>query len=313
MPAAGPRVAIVIVNYESYPELHECLASLAEEAARGRRVVVVDHVSRDAAADVVDRDFPYVRLLRVPANEGFAAGVNRGARESDEPYLLLVNPDSIVDPGLVDGLVQWLSAHPDVAVVGPRLLNADGTIQASARRFPGFTTAVAGRSSWLTRVLPRNPLTRLNLPALEAPPDAPIDVDWVSGACMLVRREAFEAVGGMDEGFFLYWEDADFCRRVKTAGWRTVYLPQITSMHIGGRSSIHAADASLAAFHRSAYRLFAKHASAPARLLSPLVYLGLRARLLFVRRLVRASERRERATRAERAGGAASEGACRGD
>ena len=95
----------------------------------------------------------------------------------------------------------------------------------------------------------------------------------------------------MDEGFFLYWEDADFCRRLKAAGWRTVYLPDVTSMHIGGRSSMHAADASLAAFHRSAYRLFCKHSSAPVRPFAPLVYLALRVRLMFIRRIVRAKRR----------------------
>ena len=283
-----PGATIVIVNYESYPELRNCLASLGPESVAGHEIVVVDHVSREPAADAIAREFPEVRLLRVPANEGFAAGVNRGARESHRPYLLLVNPDSVVDAGLVDALTDWISRHEDVGVVGPRLLNADGSVQGSARKFPDFTTAVAGRSSWLTKVLPGNPLSKRNLPAIDAPPDAPIDVDWISGACMLIRRDAFDRVGGMDEGFFLYWEDADFCRRLKEAGWRTVYLPQITSMHIGGRSSMHAADASLAAFHRSAYRLFVKHASAPARLLSPLVYVALRARFFVIRRLVRA-------------------------
>ena len=118
-----------------------------------------------------------------------------------------------------------------------------------------------------------------------------MDVDWISGACMMIRRTAFEQVAGMDEGFFLYWEDADFCRRLKQAGWRTVYLPDVTSMHIGGRSSMHASDPSLVAFHRSAYRLFCKHASAPARTFAPLVYLALRARLMFIRRIVRAQRR----------------------
>jgi GT2 family glycosyltransferase len=288
---AAAHVTIVIVNYESYPELRNCLASLAADAAAGHEIVVVDHVSREGAADALSQEFPFVRLLRVPANEGFAAGVNRGARGARTPFLLLLNPDSLVDPGLVDRLCAWMDDKPDVGVVGPRLLNTDGSVQGSARRFPDFTTALAGRSSWLTKVLPRNPLSRRNLPAAEAVPGHPMDVDWISGACMLIRRSAFEQVAGMDEGFFLYWEDADFCRRLKQAGWRTVYLPDVTSMHIGGRSSMHAADASLAAFHRSAYRFFCKHSSAPVRTFAPLVYLALRARLMFVRRIVRAKRR----------------------
>ena len=113
------------------------------------------------------------------------------------------------------------------------------------------------------------------------------EVDWVSGACMLVRRSAFEAVGGMDEGFFLYWEDADFCHRLKQAGYRTIYCPDAVATHIGGRSSRHAADASLEAFHRSALRLYRKHASPAGQLLVPLVSAGLRLRLAFMKRLVR--------------------------
>jgi GT2 family glycosyltransferase len=111
-------------------------------------------------------------------------------------------------------------------------------------------------------------------------------VDWVSGACLCVRRDAFEAAGGLDEGFFLYWEDADFCRRLKHAGWRTVYVPMAGAVHVGGRSSRHAADASLEAFHRSAFRLYRKHAGRGAQLLAPLVYAGLRMRLAFMKRLV---------------------------
>ena len=281
-------MAIVIVNYETYPELRNCLASLETEAQIGQEIVVVDHVSRQPAADELVREFPYIQLLRVPTNHGFAAGVNHGARTSHGTYLLLLNPDSIVEAGLVGRLADWMDAHPEVGAVGPRILNDDGTVQASARKFPDLTAALAGRSSWLTKVLPHNPLSRRNLPALGADPTRPMPVDWVSGACMMIRRSAFEQIGGMDEGFFLYWEDADFCRRLGQAGWRVMYLPTVSTQHIGSRSSMHAADASLVAFHRSAYRLFRKHASGPSRLLAPLVFVGLQVRLAFVRRLVRA-------------------------
>jgi GT2 family glycosyltransferase len=180
-----------------------------------------------------------------------------------------------------------LDRHPDVGVVGPRITNLDGTVQASARRFPDFTTAIAGRSSWLTRVLPRNPLSRHNLPALDVQSGEPVDVDWVSGACMMVRRAAFDQVGGMDEGFFLYWEDADFCRRLEDAGWRTTYWPAVSVLHAGAGSSRYAIDASLVAFHQSACRLYRKHARGPARLLTPFVRVALRIRLALMRRIVR--------------------------
>ena len=279
------RVAVVIVNYQSYDELHACLASV-DQLCGPVSVVVVDHASDQAAADDLQRRFPCISLIRKTGNDGFAVGVNRGVRATASPFLLFLNPDCVLEPKACCQLADWLESHPQVGAAGPRIRNADGTIQPSARKFPDFTTAIAGRSSWLTRVLPHNPLSNWNLPAREDEV-SPVDVDWVSGACMLVRREAFDAVQGMDEGFFLYWEDADFCRRLKHAGWRTMYVPEAGATHIGGRSSRHAADASLEAFHASAYRLFSKHAGAAAQLLRPLVFLGLRLRLAMMKRLVR--------------------------
>lgn len=289
-PPRAVRVAIVIVNYRSYPELRACLAALEARPA-GTVVIVVDQQSDPAAAGSIEESFPHIRLLRMTGNDGFAAGVNRGARETHTPYLLLLNPDTLVEPDLCTWLADWLDAHPAIGVAGPRLRNDDGSIQASARRFPDCTTAIAGRSSWLTRALPGNWLSRWNLPALDTATTVPVEVDWVSGACMMIRREAFDVVGGMDEGFFLYWEDADFCRRIARAGWRTAYCPGAGAVHAGGRSSRHATDASLVAFHGSAFRLFWKHASAPARLIAPVVFLGLRARLAYMRHRARAKER----------------------
>jgi GT2 family glycosyltransferase len=283
-PSSGGRVAVVIVNYKSYSDLRRCLDALTGQADG---VVVVDHAAIPRSADAIASDFPWVRLVRVPGNEGFAAGVNRGARETTSDYLLLLNPDSLPEPGLCATLAGWLDRNPDVGAVGPRITNADGTVQASARRFPDFTTAVAGRSSWLTRALPRNPLSRRNLPAMDGRPGEAMEVDWVSGACMMVRRAAFDQVRGMDEGFFLYWEDADFCRRLEQAGWSTRYWPAVSVLHAGSGSSRHAADASLVAFHQSAYRLFRKHARGPARLLAPFVRAALWLRLALMRLIVR--------------------------
>jgi GT2 family glycosyltransferase len=280
------RVAVVIVNYQSYDELHLCLASV-DRACASASVVVVDHESKPEAADLLSERFPDVQLQRVASNDGFAAGVNNGARATSSRYILLLNPDCVLEIGACCRLADWLDSHPDVAVAGPRIRNADGTVQPSARRFPDVTTAVAGRSSWLTRVLPGNPMSRRNLPARDLADATPRDVDWVSGACMCVRREAFDAVGGLDEGFFLYWEDADFCRRLKHAGWRTTFVPTAGVTHVGGRSSRHAQDASLEAFHDSAFRLFRKHSGTATQLLTPLVYAGLRLRLAFMKRLVR--------------------------
>ncbi|MFN7976669.1 MAG: glycosyltransferase [Vicinamibacterales bacterium] len=156
-----------------------------------------------------------------------------------------------------------------------------GRLQQSARRFPDLTTAVAGRTAWLSRRLPGNPLSRRNLAAR---PVGATPVDWVTGAFALIRRETFDALGGFDASFFLYWEDADFCRRARNAGWSTLYVPTPAVVHGTARSSRFVPVRSLWAFHRSAWRYYWKHGSWLARLASPAVLLGLLGR--FVLRLV---------------------------
>jgi GT2 family glycosyltransferase len=271
-------VDLVIVNYRSYEELSRCLTCLDPARGAVARVTVIDHESDPAAAACIRAEHPWVDFVGRDTNEGFASGVNLGARRGSSPFLLLLNPDCVAGHEAIEQLVRYGVTRTDAAVIGPRILNPDESIQGSARRFPGWSTFIAGRSSWLTRHFPRNPLSRWNLPAL-AEVSGPIDVDWVSGACMLVRRSAFESVAGMDERFFLYWEDADLCKRLAARGWRTVYFPPASIQHAGGRSSIHAYRESLAAFHTSAFKMFRKHASLPMLALAPVLYLMLQIRL----------------------------------
>lgn len=271
------RRSIVIVNYLAYEALGCCLESLAPFVT-DVEVVVVDHQTQEQARRQLAARFLWARFVAVAANPGFAAGVNRGVRETTGELVLLLNPDCLVDsdPG---PLASWLAANRSAGVCGAIVREVDGSVQASARRFPGVTTGLAGRTSWLTRVWPRNPLTKRNL--VRSLPTAPVEVDWVSGACMMVRRDAFSAIGGMDEQFFLYWEDADFCMRLRQAGWLTYYSPAMSVTHLTGRSSQHAREASLVAFHESAYRYYRKHG---VRWLAPLAFVALRLRLAMLRR-----------------------------
>lgn len=273
-----PLVDLVIVNYRSYEELSRCLGSLEPARPALARATVVDHESDLPAAARILAEHPWVDLVERNTNEGFATGVNLGAARGRAPFLLLLNPDCIAGREAIDRLVAYAGERPDAAVIGPRILNGDGTIQGSARRFPSWSTLIAGRSSWLTRRFPRNPLSRWNLPALSEI-SHPLEVDWVSGACMMVRRDAFDQADGMDERFFLYWEDADLCKRLKGLGWRTLYYPGAEILHAGGRSSIHAYRESLAAFHASAYVMFRKHARWPMLALAPVLYVLLKVRL----------------------------------
>jgi GT2 family glycosyltransferase len=276
MPVTG-AVSALIVNYRSYAEVDACLAAL-RSASPALEVVVVDHASDGRALDAVRATHAGVTFVPVAENPGFGAGVNRAARHASGRYLLVLNPDTLVEKGTVERLAGWLESHPRVAVVGPQVRTMDGRVEASARAFPGWSTVLGGRSTWLSRVWPDNPLTTRNLLSGRHARD-PIDVDWVSGACMMVRRGAFDEVEGFDERFFLYWEDADLCRRLADAGWTVTYHPGCRAAHAGGRSSAHQPAASAVAFHRSAFRYFWKHGGPGRRLLAPAVWLALAARL----------------------------------
>jgi GT2 family glycosyltransferase len=267
---------VVIVGYRAYPELEQCLASLARHEP-DTAVVVIDHAADPDQAARLAAAFPGVAYRPTPANPGFGAGVNAAAREA-RGHLLVLNPDCELTGPLVGPLLAVLQAQPRAGVVGGLVRESDGAVQASARRFPDATTGLAGRTSWLSKVMPGNPLTRRNLTT--EPAEGVRQVDWVSGALMLIRRETFDEIGGFDEHFFLYWEDADFCRRAADAGWSTWYAPVAQVVHRTARASRHAPVRSLAAFHVSAFRYYWKHGGVLARVASPVAALGLAARFL---------------------------------
>jgi N-acetylglucosaminyl-diphospho-decaprenol L-rhamnosyltransferase len=270
------RVSVLVVNYRAYAELDHCLRSL-DRSPEPLDIVVVDHASDARRLAPLRLHHREVRWIPCADNPGFAAGVNRGSRHARGDYLYLVNPDAVVEPEAATILADYLDAHPEVGVVGSRVLDPDGAIQGSARGFPGLSTAFAGRATWLTRAFPRNPLSRRNVLTGQHVRQ-PTQVDWVSGASLMVRGRAFHQIEGMDERFFLYWEDADLCRRLRDRGWLTVYHPGASVTHLCGRSS-RASTQSIVAFHQSAYRYFRKHATGVARLTAPLAYVALGTRL----------------------------------
>jgi GT2 family glycosyltransferase len=268
--------AILIVNFRVYDDLDRALTSLGPALRPGDDVVVFDQLSDPVRLAALAERHPSVRWIPSAANVGFGAAVNRAARETPADYLLWLNPDTLVAPDLLTVLEAWLDRHPETGCVGPRVLNEDGSVQASARRFPGLSTAIAGRSTWLTRHFPGNPLSRHNLLARDS--TQPVTVDWLAGSCVMTRRTLFDRLGGFDEGFFLYWEDADYCRRARTLGFTCAYLPEVTVRHAGGRSAAQDPVPAIRAFHASAFRMFVKHTNAPGRLAAPLVRLALTLR-----------------------------------
>lgn len=253
------RLSIVIVAHDSRPHLSACLRSIYQQAdAPPLEVILVDNGSRDGGADAARLEFPQLALVSAPGNLGFAAGANLGIRQAKGTHLLLLNPDTEVAAGALRTMVEFLEATPDAGVVGPRLLNPDGSLQLSCRAFPGRWTALAHRDALLTRVFPRNPASRRYL-LTDWDHDSIRPVDWVSGACLMIRREVLERVGPLDEGFFLFAEDVDFCKRVWAAGWKVYYVPDAVVVHRIGISVRRDSLPLVLARHRSMLRYHRKH------------------------------------------------------
>jgi len=207
-----------------------------------------------------------VSLIRNTTNRGFGAAVNQAAARSPSPRLWLLNPDCRVRPGAFAALDETLSRYSNCAVAAPQLLNADGSTQESARGEPTAWTGLFGRHGLLTRFFPASSGARKNLRA-RALVDSGVEsaeIDWAMGASLLIRRDAFDRVHGFDERYFLYWEDADLCRRLRDAGYTVRYVPRARVEHAGGASSGTARAMAGRAFHRSAYLYYATH-TVPSR------------------------------------------------
>lgn len=262
-------VAVLFVNFRVYDDLDRSLTALRPFLNPDDEVIVADNASDPERLAWLKSRHERIRVIPNDQNVGFAAGVNLAARQSSSPFLLLLNPDAVVQGPVVRVLEQWLQQHPDTGVAGPRVVNPDGSVQASARRFPGISAALGGRSTWLTARFPNNWLSRQHLLGRTA--TAPLDVDWVAGSCFMTTRAAFDRAGGFDEGFFLYWEDADYCYRLKALGLKTTYVPTVIVNHAGGHSAALVPDLAIRAFHNSAIRMHIKHGGWFARLSAPFV------------------------------------------
>ncbi len=281
------RLAVVILNYNRADLLADCLASIAAAPTRCEvSVWVVDNASTDGSAQMVRERFAWVHLIESPVNGGFAAGNNLAIRQilalADPPtYILLLNNDTVVPPGALDGLVDYLDQHPTVGAVGPKLLLPDGSLDLACRRsFP--TPAVAFyRLFGLSRLFPRSRrFAAYNLTYLD--PEVETEVDSVVGACMMVRTAVVREVGLLDEAFFMYGEDLDWAYRIKQYGWKIVYYPAVTVYHYKRAASSRRPIPSIRAFY-DAMRLFhRKHyaATTPA-LLNGLIELGITVKELW--------------------------------
>ena len=250
-----PRLSIVIVNYNGREHLENCLRSLAEHpVVTTHEIIVVDNASTDGSVQALRRH-PGVRVVALDQNVGFSRGNNAGIRASGGELVLLLNNDTLVPGGALDTLVARLDAHPQAAAAGPRLIDAEGRAELS------FGPMIS----------PVGELRQKTIMALHARGFGPVSqwveratrtehfVDWVSGACLLVRRDVADRVGLLDERFFLYTEDVDFCASVRAAGWKVLFTPAAEVVHLRGRARLAAPKAINTVYRRSQLAFYEKH------------------------------------------------------
>jgi N-acetylglucosaminyl-diphospho-decaprenol L-rhamnosyltransferase len=224
-----PSVAVVVVTYNALPWIERCL-----ESVRGHETIVVDHGSTDGTLELVRERFPDVRLLQ-QENRGLGGGSNAGMRVTSADYFLLLNSDAWALGDGVERLVAFAEERPDAAVVGPRLLNPDGSLQPSVRGFPTLWR-LATEYFFLRKLAPRSRALN-SFYASRFSHDEVREAEFVMGACMLVRREAVDTVGLFDEDYFMFSEETDWCYRFRQAGWKVLFYPGAEFVHVGGATT----------------------------------------------------------------------------
>lgn len=281
-------LSAVVVTYNSRDHVAACLRSLAQ--ARGglsMETVVVDNASADGTVQAVRSGFPSARVIETGDNLGYARAVNRGIRESSGEFVLVLNPDCVLAPDALAALHEWMRAHPRSAIAAPRILNPDGTVEYSARSFPSHLTFLFNRYSLATRLWPGNPWSRRYLLS-DWDHASDRAVDWVPGACMFVRRAAIEQVGGMDEFYFMFNEDVDWCHAMKNAGWSVDFVAAARVVHAIGASKGRVAARVILERHRGMIHYFRKyHRTNPALETLAAGFIHLRARLMLAANALR--------------------------
>jgi hypothetical protein len=269
-------VTVSIVSYNTRDLLRECLRSIYEESKSvAFEVFVVDNDSRDGSAEMVEREFPAVNLIRSPENVGFARGNNMALRKAGGRYFLLLNPDTRLVNDAIGRLVEYMDGHPRVGGAGSMLLEEDRSVQTVCRKF----SRVRHEVGELMPILNRFRMEWLSRDYLPGQFDyrSTGETDYVQGACLIVRREAAEEVGLLDERFFMYSEEEDWCFRLKRAGWKVMYVPDAVIVHYRGMSTRQRSNDMLQELYRSKLKFFAKNYGAPSAGILRAVLVGLMA------------------------------------
>ncbi|MFN6978939.1 MAG: glycosyltransferase, partial [Gemmobacter sp.] len=262
--------------------LRRCLAALAANPpSRPWEVVVYDNASADDSRAMMAAEFPWVQVIEGGENLGLCRAFNRGAAAARGAYVLSLDSDTEVLAGAIDDMAAWLDADPGTGACGSTLVYPDGTPQRTARAFPTPMAALFGRRSRLTALFPNNPFSRRYMMADLEGSSEPYPVDTLSTACMMVRRGVIDTVGAYDEAYFVYWSDADWCHRIKKAGWAIVTLPTSTVIHNENIKAGHRKvrrTRMVMDFHRGAYRYYSTHHAGPLNPMRYVAWVGLHAR-----------------------------------
>jgi len=252
-------LSVIIINWNTKDLLLDCLQSLEDNlAVESREIFVVDNGSTDGSQSAVKERFTAVKLIENGRNLGFARANNKALRQAGGRFLLLLNSDTVVPEGAIEGLMHTLEADPSIGIGGLQLLKADGVLQNSIYAFPSLATELTNKSL-LRRIFPAKFLGK------EQNITSPVEVDGIIGSCMLVRREAMEQVGLLDEDYFFFFEETDWCLRMRKAGWKVVFDPRYRVWHLQGRSVSQVNVRARIEYWRSRYTYFAKHFGLGAR------------------------------------------------
>jgi GT2 family glycosyltransferase len=254
-------LSVCIVTYQACQLLEECLKSLYSNTNLNFEIIVIDNGSNDGVGWMLEQQFPSVSFIQNPNNVGFTRPMNQALRSAKGRYLLQLNPDTVIPPHALDELVIFMESHSDAGICGPKVLNRDGTLQKPCRRGDARPWAVISYVTGLSNLFPRSKFfSQYLMSYLDENQTHP--VDGVSGSCMLIRRNVIEQIGYLDERFFAYQEDADFCLRARLAGWLVYYVPQAKIIHYGnlGGSQVQPYR-SIYEWHRSYFLYYRKHFS----------------------------------------------------
>lgn len=283
-----PDITISSVNWNTADELRECLDSILNQQGLDIEITVVDNASIDSSIEMLKSSYAgKLTLIANSENIGFGKAHNQSLIQSKSRYFMILNPDSkFTEPNTLLRIVNYLDSHPEIGMLGPKILNSDGSLQYSARRFPSMIAGMF-RNTLLDKLFPSNRFVKSYLMS-DWSHDEISEVDWLSGAALVVRKETIDQIGAMDERFFMYCEDIDWCKRAHDARWKVVYYPLVSVLHRIGASSDKDPYNAIRRHHKSMLQYFLKYnATKPSVLLTPLVMLALWLRAKSVMRKIK--------------------------